>query len=165
MQTQRVLKESSATPGDFEKPSTDQSLVYQRNKRQIPSSYPSNFPLNDRRDSSKVNHLQICVQELVLSNFHSFCSSLYSPPSQSSVQAKPISIFISYWTEFGIPQCYYYICNPFPTQWVALPLLEPDEDNIVQMWDLFLNLIIPKMTRENALSIPVIGLGWSILIE
>jgi hypothetical protein len=47
MQTQRVLKESSATPGDFEKPSTDQSLVYQRNKRQIPSSYPSNFPLND----------------------------------------------------------------------------------------------------------------------
>jgi|UPI0001D463F1 hypothetical protein len=47
MQTQTVLKESSATPGDFEKPSTDQSLVYQRNKRQIPSSYPSNFPLND----------------------------------------------------------------------------------------------------------------------
>jgi hypothetical protein len=38
-------------------------------------------------------------------------------------------------------------------------LLEPDEDNIIQMWDLFLNLIIPKMTRENALSIPVIGLG------
>ncbi|KAJ6999460.1 hypothetical protein NC653_010242 [Populus alba x Populus x berolinensis] len=102
-------------------------------------------------DSSKVNHLQICLQELVLSNFHSFCSSLYNPPSQSSVQAKPISIFISYWTEFGIPQCYYYMCNPFPTQWVALPLLEPDEDNIVQMWDLFLNLIVPKMTRENAL--------------
>jgi hypothetical protein len=51
------------------------------------------------------------------------------------------------------------MCNPFPTQWVALPLLEPEEDNIVQMWDLFLNLIIPKMTRENALSIPVIGLG------
>lgn len=163
MQTQRVLKESSATPGDFEKPSTDQSLVYQRNKRQIPSSYPSNFPLNDLLIEEILqrltNHLQICLQELVLSNFHSFCLSLYNPPSQSSVQAKPISIFISYWTEFGIPQCYYYMCNPFPTQWVALPLLEPEEDNIVQMWDLFLNLIIPKMTRENALSIPVIGLG------
>jgi len=162
MQTQRVLKESTATPGDFEKPSTDQSLVYQRNKRQTPSSYPIQFPSEwplNWRDSSKVIQLQICLQELVLSNFHSFCSSLYNPPSQSSVQAKPISIFISYWTEFGIPQCYYYICNPFPTQWDALPLLEPDEDNIVQMWDLFLNLIFPKMTRENALSIPVIGLG------
>jgi hypothetical protein len=158
MQTQRVLKESSATPGDFEKPSTDQSLVYQRNKRQTPSSYPSNFPLNDLLIEEILqrltNHLQICLQELVLSNFHSFNFACRFTTHHLNHQYKqnpfPFSSVIGLNLEY--PSVIIICVIHFQRNGLLSLCLN-------LMWDLFLNLIIPKMTRENALSIPVIGLG------